>query len=41
VHGGVDEGTRAAGDLGVVALSGGDLGDLLHVGLPVYFGVWG
>lgn len=41
VRGRVDERSRAAFDEGVVALAGEVLGDLLRVGLPVYFGVWG
>lgn len=36
----VDEGASAALDEGVVALAGLVLRDLLHVGLPVNFGVW-
>lgn len=41
VGGGIDEGSGAALDLGVVALATDKLFDLLHVCLPINLGVWG
>jgi hypothetical protein len=41
VGSGIDEGSGAAPDLGVVALAADKLFDLLHVCLPIDLGVWG
>lgn len=41
VRRGVDQGAGGAGDFGVVPFAGEVGGDLLHVGMPVDFGVLG